>query len=101
MRTPIAAASLAALLFAAGTALAAPDAKQGKVLHDKLCTGCHVRLVGGDGSEIYTRKERAIRDKTALAQRISFCSSQVNAGLFPEDEANIAAYLNERFYKFK
>ena len=29
------------------------------------------------------------------------CSAQTNAGWFPEDEANVAAYLNQRFYKFK
>ncbi len=58
-------------------------------------------MLGGDGSGIYTRKERLINTPQALLQRVSACSAQTNAGWFPEDETNVAAYLNEKFYKFK
>ncbi len=89
------------LLAAAATAAAAGDPKAGKTLHDKQCVSCHARQFGGDGSKIYTRSPRLIHDKTALAQRVAMCASQTNAKWFPEDEANVVAYLNQQYYKFK
>lgn len=83
------------------TALASPDIERGKRLHDKQCVSCHVERYGGDGSQIYLRRDRIIRDRAALDQRVAMCNTMINAGLFPEDEENIAAYLAQRYYKFK
>lgn len=91
-----------AFLLALATAVqAAPDAKAGKALHDKQCVACHVRLVGGDGTKIYTRSPRLINDMTALKQRVAACSAQTGAKWFPDEEENVAAYLAQQFYKFK
>ena len=77
------------------------DPKAGKKLHDAKCIACHQRLVGGDGSDIYTRIDRKVQTPKALLQRISACNAQVNAGWFPEEEEHAAAYLNQQYYKFK
>lgn len=78
------------------------DAKLGEQLVRKRnCESCHVQQMGGDGSAIYTRKDRIINDARALQQRVATCSAQTNAGWFPEDELNVAAYLNQKFYHFK
>lgn len=77
------------------------DAAAGKKLHDAKCVACHQRLVGGNGSDIYTRIDRKIQTPKALLQRIAACNAQVNAGWFPEDEEHAAAYLNRQYYKFK
>ncbi len=82
-------------------ALAAVDIEKGKRLHDKLCVSCHVERFGGDGSKIYLRSDRIIHDRAALDQRVATCNAMTNAGLLPEDEQNIAAYLAQRYYKFK
>lgn len=82
-----------------GTATAA-DGVRGKALHDKLCVSCHVKRYGGDGSAMYLRSDRLIHDRKALDQRVAACNAMTNAGLFPEDEADIAAYLAQHFYKF-
>ena len=93
------------LLLLAASAQAAPfakgDAKAGKALHEKQCASCHVGRFGGDGSKIYTRADRKIKDASALAQRITTCNANLGNNLFPEDEANLGAYLNKTFYKFK
>jgi hypothetical protein len=94
------------LLVAVGTAAAADpfpnaDSKAGAQFHEKHCVACHIRLYGSDGSKIYTRKERVIRTPQALLQRVATCNAQINAGLFPEEEAHVAAHLNERYYQFK
>jgi hypothetical protein len=39
--------------------------------------------------------------KLDILQRTAACNSQVQAGWFPEEEAEVAAYLNQQFYKFK
>ena len=77
------------------------DAKAGKALHDKQCLACHVQRWGGDGSAVYTRADRKIKDATALRQRVAACSAQTGSKFFPEDEANVAAYLAQQYYKFK
>lgn len=89
------------LLAAAMPAVGAADIDKGQRLHDKLCTTCHVERYGGDGSGIYLRPDRLIRNRAALDQRVATCNAMTNAGLLPEDEENIAAYLAQRYYKFK
>ena len=97
------------LLFAAAlflpTAHAAPfakgDPKVGKALHDKACISCHASMFGGDGSGIYTRADRKIKNPQQLAARIAACNANTGAGWFPQDEENVAAYLNQQYYKFK
>lgn len=93
----------AALVMAclSAPASAAGDPKLGKALHDKQCTACHAKMQGGDGNKIYTRTPRLINDRAALGQRVAMCAAQTGAQWFPEDEENVAAYLNQQFYKFK
>ncbi|MBU1396313.1 MAG: cytochrome c [Gammaproteobacteria bacterium] len=76
------------------------DPKTGKGLHDKACISCHASMLGGDGSEIYTRADRKIQNTQQLAARVSACNANTGAGWFPEDEAHVAAYLNQQYYKF-
>lgn len=89
----------------AGNACAAPFAKgdpmKGKALHDKACVSCHVSMYGGDGSKMYTRADHKVKTPQQLAARISGCNANTGAGWFPEDEENVAAYLNQHYYKFK
>lgn len=77
------------------------DAAAGKALHAKKCAECHAARFGGDGSAIYTRADRRIKNAAGLAQQITVCNSMLGNELFPEDEANLGAYLNQTYYKFK
>ncbi|HSG22457.1 MAG TPA: cytochrome c [Azonexus sp.] len=77
------------------------DLEAAKPLHDKACTSCHIRMYGGDGSKMYTRDGRMLSDKLELLQRVATCNSNVSAGWFPEDEANVAAWLNQHYYHFE
>lgn len=97
----ISAGGLALVFVGAVESSAATDPKIGKSLHDKQCVTCHVDRFKGDGTKVYTRSPRLINDKVALGQRVATCASQINAGWFPDDEEHVAAYLNQRFYKFK
>lgn len=83
------------------TAQSAADTQKGQALHDARCVSCHVGMFGGDGSEMYTRDNRKVKNMSQLAARVSACNTNVGANWFPEEEAHVAAYLNSRFYKFK
>lgn len=95
-------ATFASLLaLCSGSAFAAADTKLGKTLHDKQCTSCHISQFGGDGSKMYTRSPRKVNTMASLKQRVAGCSAQTGAKWLPDEEAAVAAYLAQQYYKFK
>ncbi len=89
----------------AGSALAAPFPKADPAAGAKLyteakCGGCHVQRVGGDGSAMYTRPDRRVKSADALIKQVRFCTTQLNTQWFPDEEEHVAAWLNQRYYKF-
>jgi mono/diheme cytochrome c family protein len=97
---------LGAALLGAAPALANPfpkgDPDKGKALMAQArCSACHVSMFGGDGSRIYTRADRRVTSAEQLRSQVRFCATQVKANWFPEEEENVAAYLNQQYYKFK
>lgn len=74
----------------------------GKKLHqEKNCASCHAQRVGGGDSGFYMRADRKVGTPRRLLAQVAACSSQLGLGLFPEEELDIAAYLNRDFYKFR
>jgi len=96
---------IAAFLIAPSALAADPwgsaDPKPGKEHHDKSCIACHIRLQGGDGSTMYTRDNRLLSTKLGIMKRVATCNAQTKAGLLPAEEAQVAAYLNLQYYRFK
>ncbi|MEO5363040.1 MAG: hypothetical protein H7838_05390 [Magnetococcus sp. DMHC-8] len=80
----------------------AADAVKGQQLHDPACmTDCHARRANGNANAIYTRKGH-LESLEKLKSQVSFCNQQVlNTRWWPEDEADVVAYLQREFYKFK
>jgi mono/diheme cytochrome c family protein len=76
------------------------DPQQGHALVDKDCHACHVRLFG-DPHLIYTREDRRVKTPAQLRAQVAFCNTQLATGYFPEEEEHIAAWLNQRYYRFK
>jgi hypothetical protein len=94
------------LLAVAGAAHADPlaggDPAAGKKAFDEAnCNGCHVKMTGGEPGRLFTRPERRVRDAQSLLKLVRFCISRTGASVFPEDEVNIASYLNRAYYKFE
>lgn len=93
---------LMAGVLLSGVVLAGGDPATGeKMVKEHACASCHQRLVGGDGSALYTRSDRKVTSKEKLAAQVSFCSTQLKTGWFPEDEEHVVAWLNHRYYHFK
>jgi cytochrome c2 len=94
------------LLTLATTAQAAPfangDPASGKKLFDKYqCNSCHIDMVGGDGNAVFTRPNRKVSKPEQLSAQMKRCSGVVGANISAQEEEHLAAYLNQKFYKFK
>lgn len=79
-----------------------PDADlgNGREIHQsKRCASCHSEKTGRDETFIYLRDDRKVRTLFDFRRTVSMCNMQLQLGLFPEDERDVAAYLNHHFYK--
>jgi mono/diheme cytochrome c family protein len=97
---------IAALASGAGGVAAEPfphgDAKAGeKLFADKNCNACHIRRFGGTGEQMFTRPDHKVTTVQKLAAQVAACNINLNAGWFPEEEENVAAYLNQKYYKLQ
>jgi cytochrome c553 len=76
------------------------DAGAGRALVERDCVECHARKFT-DASTMYTRSDRRVQTPSQLLAQVQRCNVELNSGYFPDDEENVAAFLNERYYKFK
>jgi hypothetical protein len=98
----VALALAAAVPAHAAVAMAAlPAANDGKSLKDKDCIDCRAQPYGGDAARIYFRGERRAHASDPMLAQVSYCSPEIGASYFPEEEEHIAAYLNKQHYRFK
>ncbi len=95
-----------ALMGWAGGAVAEPALFKGadhalgqEMITTHRCTECHIRRVGGDGSDIYNPKGR-VNTPAFLRGMVEYCNTQLNMGMFPEEVTAVAAVLNKRHYLF-
>lgn len=81
-------------------ATAAPSADEGrKLVQSTKCETCHQEKVYGPVGTVYLRKDRKVTSWPKLKAQVALCNSELNLGLFPEDEEHIAAFLNGAYYK--
>ncbi|WP_235823493.1 hypothetical protein [Azohydromonas sediminis] len=100
---------LATGLLAAGVGSSAaanpfPDADlaNGRKIHfESKCAACHEEKTGRDAGFIYLRDERKVKSIFDLKRYVSLCNSELRLGLFPEDERDVAAFVNQQWYKLK
>ena len=94
-------AGLVAILLALPVAALAADAAEGKKLvAEKNCETCHHNKTMGDAQAIYTRKDRKVTSLAKLKAQVAVCNSQLNLGLFPDEEEHIVQYLDTAYYHF-
>lgn len=91
-----------AMLIAAQVASANPfpqgNAQTGQKLFAQYkCASCHAAMLGGDGSAMFTRAERKVRDVAGLVEQMRMCTGNLGVTLTPQDEQHLGAYLN-RYY---
>jgi len=76
------------------SAFAEGNAANGKGLFTgSKCGTCH-------GNEIYTSKDRKVKNLKALEAAVRLNDSKLNTNWFDEDVKDVTAYLNQQYYKF-
>jgi hypothetical protein len=81
---------------------ASPDIANGKKIDEQKCYACHAKKSGfGNGDMIYTRSDSKVKNLQNLKTMVAMCNTELRLDLFPEDEADVTAFLNKQFYKFK
>ena len=81
-------------LLISSSALANGNAANGKALFTaSKCGTCH-------GTEIYTSKDRKVKNLKALEAAVRLNDSKLNTNWFDEDVKDVTAYLNQQYYKF-
>ena len=71
---------------------------EGQEIFTENCTSsCHLH----DTDELFKIKNRNLSSKRDLKAMVSNCISVTKVAIFPDDEAEIVEYLNDKFYHFK
>lgn len=93
------------MLLSAGVVLAsavhAVDLNNGKTLLIAQCTQCHVSISGGDGSGIFTRKDRRVTSLPGLIRQVERCKTSTGITWSETQTADVVAYLDSTYYHFK
>ncbi|ORU93894.1 MAG: hypothetical protein A6F70_06960 [Cycloclasticus sp. symbiont of Bathymodiolus heckerae] len=74
--------------------LYASDLNNGKTLHTENCLSCHT-------TNKYISSTRSVHNLAELTSRVKRCDFSLGTQWFEEDIADVIAYLNHDFYKFK
>ena len=91
---------LAALSFPAAVHAAGDPVAGKKLVEEKKCEICHNNQTLGDAKAVYLRKDHKVTSWAKLKSQVAACNSQLNLQMFPDDEEDVAAYLNETYYHF-
>ena len=73
----------------------------GKLVAQHKCENCHHNKTLGDAKAIYLRRDRRVTTLEKLKAQVTACNTELNIGLFPEDEEHIVAFLDQTYYKFR
>jgi hypothetical protein len=92
---------LQAAVAAAPVPSASGSSELGTPLSHPSCVDCRVRRLGGDADRVYFRGERRARTPAQFLAQVGYCSAELGAGYFPEEEEHIAAYLNKQYFRFE
>lgn len=106
MRHPTAIAAGLLIAFSPLVSAADPfpgaDLDNGRRIHyESKCASCHSEKTGRDEGFIYLRDERKVKTIFELKRYVSLCNSELRLELFPEDERDVAAFVNQQWYKLK
>jgi hypothetical protein len=88
------------VLVAALPARAGELAEGEKLVAQKHCEACHDSKTNGAEGAVYLRKDRRVTSLEKLRAQVALCNSELGLQLFPEEEEQVAAFLDSRYYHF-
>lgn len=69
------------------------QANEAEELLEESCVKCH-------NNSVYQKPKRKITSLKSLKSRVTACNTNLGAGWFPDEEKQVADYLNEKHYHF-
>ena len=72
--------------------------EEGKELHDESCVACHIAV---HDDAFYTRDNSRIKTLFDLKSQVSRCAVNFSTEWFPDEEASVVDYLNQKYYHYK
>ena len=93
-------AAVAIVMAQSAKPYASGNAAAGMILAKKECDACHARQFDGSATRIYTRADRRVKTPAQLAAQVAYCNTQLGLSYFPEEESDLAAYLDREHYRF-
>jgi len=77
------------------------DAKAGEKLHKELYLSCHIARFGGKQLQDLYPDGSTGEERLGVGTLDRHLQHHADDPIAPEDEANLGAYLNATYYKFK
>jgi len=71
-----------------------------RLVEEKHCETCHNNKTLGDAKAIYLRRDRHVTSLAKLKSQVAVCNSELNLGLFPDEEESVVDYLDATYYRF-
>jgi len=75
-------------------------AEDGGILHEENCIACHAAMTGGDGSVLYTRKDRKASSSEALRKQVNRCQTSLGLNWDAGQISAVHEFLNSSFYHY-
>ena len=88
--------AVASFFFILPVCAESPDVDNGAFLHGDHCIECHML---DDHEALYTRTD-ALPTRFRLNGQVSACVQVLDLGWFPEEEQDVAEYLDQTYYRF-
>ena len=87
--------SVSILLVTTNSFALSDMAEEGKELYSNAnCTQCHGNINSFDF------KNHKVKNKHDISQWVKNCDANLETGWFPEEQTNVAEYLNQKHYKY-
>jgi len=88
------------MLAAAAPAAFADVAAGQRLVEEKRCETCHSNKTMGDAKAVYLRRDHKVTTLEKLKAQVAACNTELNLGLFPDEEEHIVEYLDATYYRF-
>ncbi len=83
--------------FEDGANVLAASLKNQSALHTEHCVGCHVNITDGDGSVIYTRKDRLAQNEAELRYWVKHYADGLGLNWTDQEVSQISNYIQTQF----
>ncbi len=87
-------------MLLSGNFSASEETSEAPAHYQEKCTSCHIQMTGGDGSLLYSRRDRIVQSYQGLVKQIRGCHASPDIDWNDAQIQEVIDYLNRNFYRF-